>query len=399
MTPFLLALSNLTQQRGRTVVSVLGVAFAVLLVFMQLGFLNAVLRTATLLYDHLDFDLILISTEYISLAKPSTFPRNLLARAGSHEQVRAARPVTTSLAQWRSPRPVEGTRPDAPRTRWTILVVAVNPTGLEETFLDPREVFGSEQEMADDAVNLARTGLVLFDRTSRKEYGTAETWKEVSTNELNGRQVEIGGLVKIGTGFAYNGLLLTSEATLASVLGWPSEEITFGLVQLAPGSDTRRAQRELQDFLGHESIRVLTRDELNANEGNFWLTKTAAGQFFASGVAIALLVGGIFVYQMMSADISRRLGEYATIRALGYHAGYLSAVVYWQGALLAVAGYLPGLAIATASYEFTSQVAGIPLVMTPPWMLVVLALAVGMCMASAALAVRQVNRANPADLF
>ena len=68
---------------------------------------------------------------------------------------------------------------------------------------------------------------------------------------------------------------------------------------------------------------------------------------------------------MMAADISKLLPEYATIRALGYRGDYLSRVVYSQGLLLAVVGFLPGLLVSLACYEFIYEKSGIPLAMTP----------------------------------
>ena len=52
-----------------------GVAFAVVLVLLQLGFLASVRQTATRIYDHLDFDLLLVSPEYLHLAKAGTIER------------------------------------------------------------------------------------------------------------------------------------------------------------------------------------------------------------------------------------------------------------------------------------------------------------------------------------
>ena len=75
MSAFILAALNLLHQRIRTLISIAGVAFAALLIFTQLGFLGSVDRTATLLFDHLDFDLLLTSGEYIDLNTPQGFPR------------------------------------------------------------------------------------------------------------------------------------------------------------------------------------------------------------------------------------------------------------------------------------------------------------------------------------
>ena len=76
-----LAFTNLLHDRGRTAISVIGAAFAVVLVFMQLGFLGAVQNTATLLYDKLQFDLLLTSSEYIDLSRTGELSRGRLAQA------------------------------------------------------------------------------------------------------------------------------------------------------------------------------------------------------------------------------------------------------------------------------------------------------------------------------
>ena len=70
MTSAALALSSLLHQPGRTAVSVVGTAFAVVLVFTQLGFLGAVENTATLLYGKMRFDVLVTSGEYVDLSRP-----------------------------------------------------------------------------------------------------------------------------------------------------------------------------------------------------------------------------------------------------------------------------------------------------------------------------------------
>ena len=52
-----------------------GVAFPLVLVFMQLGLYEAFLAGTTRLYEALDFDLVLLSTEYVALGETREFPR------------------------------------------------------------------------------------------------------------------------------------------------------------------------------------------------------------------------------------------------------------------------------------------------------------------------------------
>ncbi|MGB6045532.1 MAG: DevC protein, partial [Pirellulales bacterium] len=73
-----LALQNLAQNKARTCVATAGVTFAVVLIFMQLGFLGATRRTATLIYDGLDFDIVLRSPSYVHLTDARTLPRERL---------------------------------------------------------------------------------------------------------------------------------------------------------------------------------------------------------------------------------------------------------------------------------------------------------------------------------
>jgi putative ABC transport system permease protein len=393
MSPFGLARANLAHQRARTIISVVGVAFTVVLMFMQLGFLGAVNRTSTLLYDLLEFDLLLVSSEYLNLARSSNFPRSRLTQARSAAGVKDVLPLSAGIGTWRDPRPRQV------RPSWTILVLAVEPASLGRLFRGGGPtVFGSPQERAERQTALSRLDAVVLDRSSWPEYGDPQTRRPGAVNELNGRRVEVVGDIEMGTGFAFNGLVMTSEETFVRVGAGTPDRTTFGLVKLAPGASPAAVAAQLKRLLPPD-VHVLSRAQINAREREYWRTKTAAGQFFSVGVALAVVVGVVFVYQMLAGDISKHLPEYATVKALGYRRGYLGRVVLYQGVLLALVGYLPGLLTALAGYALTRGQARVPIGMTGLRALLVLALTVAMCGAAALLAVRKVHSADPADLF
>ena len=62
-----ISLLNLISQPTRAIVSVTGVAFALLLIFMQLGFRGAVGNTATIVYGKLKGQLVMRSPDYVHL--------------------------------------------------------------------------------------------------------------------------------------------------------------------------------------------------------------------------------------------------------------------------------------------------------------------------------------------
>jgi putative ABC transport system permease protein len=396
MSPFALACLNLLHQRIRTLISLAGVGFAVLLIFAQLGFLGSVDRTATLLYDKLDFDLILASREYLDLNTPQEFPRRRLSQAEAVAGVDSVRPMWVSLGMWRGPSPRSSTSVD-PR-RWNIMILGVRPEDLHLVFRNPAPgIFRDREELAASETALARPNAVLIDRRSWPNFGSPKELHPGAVVELNEQQLELAGNFEIGTGFGYNGLLLTSDATIDRVGARSPGRVTFGLVKLRPGADPEEVKNRLNELL--PDTHAYNRDEINAKEAEYWLQETAVGQFFKLGVAVALVGGVLFVYQMMAADIRNHLPEYATVKAIGYRNGYLSRIILWQAALLALVGFVPGFLASLGIYEWTRQAARVPIGMTLSRAVGVLLLTLVMCLCSGLLAIRKLRSADPADLF
>ncbi len=397
MTSARLALSSLLHQPGRSAVSVVGTAFAVVLVFMQLGFLGSVENTATLLYGKMRFDVLVTSGEYGDLSRPGQVSRDTLARANGVKGVAEVQPVSMGTAYWRNPT----NDPEKGRKRWAISVVGVPPGQLDRVFLPPGHggIFDTADEQAKHQAALGRMGEVLFDERSRPDFGTKEAMPAGTVAELNGQSVTLAGYFRAGTGFSYTGLLLTNERTFADHMGTSPDVVSFGLVNVADGETPQQVKERLTQTLAADGVKVFTRAEIEQAERDYWVNRTALGQFFYFGVLLAVTVGGIFIYQMMVADIKKHLPEYATLKAMGYQFGFLFRVVVWQSVYLSVAGYALGLIGGLGLYEVAKAAARLPIGMTWERVGLVLALTVGMCVLSGLLAVRKVRTADPADLF
>jgi len=406
MTPLRLAWSNLAHKRKRTALAAGGVAFAVTLIFMELGLLGGVGRTATMLFDKLNFDLLLTSSEYMDLSRPGVFPRARLAQARAAGGIDEVIPLEMGVGNWRMPgrSGLFGATPAG--GVMSINLLAVPPDRVERAFvIGPSGAFPSVEDARNGGARLARLDAFLLDRRSKPEFGDAATLEALPPDgsagdaiRLNGMRAVVVGHFDLGTGFSWNGMLLSGEETYARFTQRPIDEVNFGLVQLSPGADLDAVRRVLQVILPGD-VRVVTRDEINAAERRYWLRLTSVGQFLVVAVILAVVVGVIFVYQMMAADIRNMLPEYATVKALGYGPPYLSGVVLWQAVLLALLGYVPGFLVALALYAAARQWGGIPTGMTWEAAVGVLVLTLGMCLASGFLAVRKVHSADPADLF
>ena len=134
----------------------------------------------------------------------------------------------------------------------------------------------------------------------------------------------------------------------------------------------------------------------SANESGSWFRPAIADLIF---VLVALVVGMVFVYQVLSSDVTARFPEYATLKAIGYSNRYLSLQVLQQGLIYALLGYVPGLIASLFLYDLASNMAFLPIEMTWARAGAVLLLALGMCTLSALLALQKVKAADPADLF
>jgi putative ABC transport system permease protein len=388
--PTSLAWSNLVHQKTRTAIAVAGASFALILIFIQLGFLAAVKTGATLIYDGLDFDLLLISSEYGDINRPGTFAQERLAVARSLPEVETAAPLYIGFQLWRNPVAKEEDRQWGRRRR-SIMILAYDLT--EPVFRRLQAV-----EPADAPAALARADTVLIDRCSRAEFGPQEGPQRMTATELGRHRVEVVGRFTLGTGFGADGLLVTSDRTYARVLGRPLDRVCLGLVRLRGSASPADVQRRLNALLPAD-VRVCTREEICARERRHWVDNTSVGIIFYLGALVALAVGVVFVYQVVSGDVASHLSEYATLKAMGYSSGYLSWVVLQQAVGLALLAYLPSVGAALGLYALTRSAAGIPVSMTAGRLALVLALAILMCSVSGILALRKVRAADPADLF
>jgi len=146
-------------------------------------------------------------------------------------------------------------------------------------------------------------------------------------------------------------------------------------------------------------VLVLTRDGFVKREVDYWSGATPIGYVFSFGVIMGLVVGGIIVYQILFADVSEHLREYATLKAIGYTDLYLFGVVLQEALLLAVLGFGPGLLASMLLYRAAGRATQLPLEMNLPLALGVLGLTALMCAVAGTIALRKVRQADPADVF
>ncbi|OHB76803.1 MAG: hypothetical protein A2W31_12570 [Planctomycetes bacterium RBG_16_64_10] len=368
-----------------TGIGVAGVGFAVVLIFMQLGFRGCVEKSATQIYNALVFDVLIRSRKYLHFADPRSFPERRLYGAAGVRGVQEVVPLYAEINAWRHP--VDGTRRG-------ILTLGVRPG--DRVFHDP--------EIQQKTRLLTTQESLLIDRCSRREFGPRNGVQfadaDVGTvTEVADQRVCIVGHFALGAGLAADGAVLVNAAGFCRVLpGRDVEQVSLGLVTLDQGADAESAAARIKAALP-EDVEVLTRAQVMRKELERWVTDTSIGLIFNLGVIVSLFVGTAIVYQVLSADIVRHMRQYATLKAIGYSNGFLSWLVLKQSQAFALVGFLLGLALAEVFYRFTSYFAQLPIVMDGKRVALVLALTLTMCACSGLAALRKLASADPADLF
>ena len=380
------AWKQLTKQRTKTLIAIAGIAFADVLMFMQLGIWEALFNSAVELHSSLNGEIVLVSGRYKSLISLDPFSERRLRQAEGFAGVESTSPIYLNFVQWKNPQN---------KDIWNIFAIGFNP---EDKVLNRPEVIKNQEK-------LHLPDSVLFDRGSRKEFGPITALLEQKeadaiTTEVENRLVSVEGLFKMGTSFGINGNVITSDINFLRILNKKRQKglIDIGLIKLSSDANVQEVLSNLRTNLP-DDVRVLSKEEFITQEKNFWNTSTPVGFTFALGAVIGFIVGSVIVYQILYSDVSDHLSEYATLKAIGFKDRYLLSIVFQEALILAAIGFIPGIAIAIGFYATMKQATLLPIGMTLGRAVFIFILTGAMCSISAAIAVRKLQSADPAEIF
>lgn len=381
-----LAWLQLKRQPVRYLVAVTGIGFAALLMYMQIGFQSGLLTSATTFYQALDADLFLISPGTLNSGSFQQFPQSLLYQAPGIDGVQQAIPAYIANV---SVQKLDG----------------IKPTNLRIIGFNPSNQIFNLKEVSAQLDKIKTPGFALFDTLGNKNTGPIAAavkkngYQYLTLSDLS-RQFRVAGLFRLGSTFAADSNIISSDTTAVELafrqinLG----EISLGLIRLEKGRSLDTIQKELQYLYGEE-LQVRTKKELIDQEQNYWNTASSFGVIFGFGTFMGLLVGGVVVYQVLYTDVSDHLKEYATLKAMGFSNMYILIIVIQEAFLLGISAFIPATLLSAAMYSFLTSAAGIRISMTSDKTILVGSLTMGVCAASAAIAIRKLRDADPASVF
>jgi putative ABC transport system permease protein len=371
----------LVHNRTRLLLSCLSIAFAVVIMFMQMGFFNGLNDSQANLARILDADLVMSNRDKDNLKSTAEFSRKRWRQALAVPGIASGSYLYTSASYWWNPQ-------NGSRNR--LLVIGVDPDnpGLR--------LPGTAASLHA----LRQPGTIFYDRRSRKELGSIDVGTETTLGQA---RVRVAGLFELGANFSYEGHVIAGTETFFRIFSQRdpqqlADRISLGLLRLQPGANPESVSRLLLDALPRDFM-VLTRAQLEAREKAYTTRATPVGIIFGIGLVVALVIGIIICHQLLFNEIQDHLPQFATLKAIGYQARHMYLLVTSEALLLSVLGFLPGLAASLALYRIIERMSEIVMHLSPGRVLFVLCLTLLMGVASAALALKQVIRLDPAELF
>ena len=373
---------QLTHKRGRFIAALSGVAFANVLVFVQLGIMNS-MATATLRpYDFFSADIMISAADANALADGGNVARQWMLQAFADPDVVAGMGLFIANAPW-----------DRGDNDISLTTFGIDPG--QPTFLAP--------VIAADIGLLQVQDVAILDRLARglsRDVAAAIRPQTPLSFETQNRTLTALTTFAGGGGFGGDGYMIVSDQTFLSMFASRSSAAPDHiLLRVRPGADAVAVAERLRPLISDSSLRVRTYAQAAQEDLRYQQTKRPTGIIFGFGVLIGVLVGLVIVYQVLSADVADHLREYATFKAIGYGPRFFLSIVVEEALILGVLGFLPGLVVGTAILTLMAKITILPLAMTPAMAVTVFVGTVVFSVISGAIATRRLAAADPADLF
>jgi putative ABC transport system permease protein len=374
---------QLTHSRMRMAAALAGVAFANVLVFVQLGMMGALNGTVEMTYAPVRGDIIISSIDANTLTDGSPLSRRVLFLALADPEVAAATPFYLAKVDW--------TREDGSTASLNVYALQAEAA----RFAGP--------DIVGPLHTLALPDSALIDQRTRGADSSAlarVTPEAPLRFEANGHTITATGSFALGGGFSADGAMVVSDQTFlrlfsSRIAGTP----THVLVDVTAGANADAVAARLSDRLAGEAVQVRTMAMAQAADLSYQTTQRPTGVIFGFGVAMGVLIGLVIVYQVLSTDVADHLREYATFKAMGYPHQFFLSIVFEEAAILGAMGFVPGIILSIGIYAAMAQATGLPVAMTPVRAAMVFFGTVLACAASGALATRRLRAADPAELF
>ena len=370
-----LAIRNLLHDRLRTAMTVAGVAFAVTLVFVQVGLFLGILDNASVTIDRIAADLWVTSRNTPNVDFAHGFPESYVQRVRSVPGVERADNLIVQFLNVQLPDGAEE---------------GMLAYGLESfrRWGIPWNVIEGELE------DLRRGDFFFLDDSAKRRYGEFAVG---DYREIFGYRMKIIGRTREALSFTTSPIGFMDHRLVQRLAGERMHgRTTYVLVRLEPGTDVATVKAEIARRLPYND--VYTRAEWAQRSRSYWVASTGIGLNMYLTVFLGCLVGVVVVAQTLYTSIMEHIKEFGTVKAIGGGNGDIYRILGTQASIAAVVGFAVGCAFAAALAPAMASI-GLKLIVPRPLAGAVFLGTLVLCLGSAFVSFRKVARVDPALVF
>lgn len=372
---FYVALRILLYDKIRSCITLLGVVFAVGLIFAQVGIYLGLMETSSDIIDHTPGDIWITSKNCKNFDFSQPFPEYIYYQVLESDSVQWAEKL---IIGWGMMKMKEGGTEQ-------VEIVGYNPdTGI-----------GGPWEMKEGTAGDVKNGnFAIVDESAMKRLG------DIHVNEYREivwRRLQIVGISRGVKSFTTAPIFFTSYKLAQSLVQYIGPDNTvFVIAKVAPGHSIAAVVEQLKSKLA--GVDVYSKESFSMKARLYWTIETGVGFSFLLTILISFLIGMLIVGQTIYNSTMEHIKEFGTLKALGASNFEIYKIIFSQAFINAMAGYLISLVITLISVRLY-EAAGMVMVVKGEVNLFVLGLTLIMCLSAALVSIRKIKRIDPAILF
>lgn len=366
---------NLKRDRMRLAVAVLGVVFSVVLVTVETGLLQGLMRNASLLIDNSSADIWISAVDVPTFDFATPFNSGKRYRVEAVEGVERVEEFYCSYSAWKLP--------------------GGGDANIEIVGIDIRGDLAARVELVEGSIeDLAESGTIVIDDGDREKLGGIKIGDVV---EIFKHRAKVVGFTRGMRSFTTTPYVFTALRNIPQYSLMDESGMTmYLLARTAPGADVDAVRARIASSI--PDIEAHTRESFSWRTRRYWLIETGMGVGFLGAALLGLLVGGVIVSQTLFAMTVEKLPEFGVLKALGGNMIEISHIVLQQGLICGTAGFAIGILLSLALSRAANS-AGTMVQITFTQVACVGLMTTCLCAGASLLSVLRLRRLDPASVF
>lgn len=374
-----LAFKILFQERGRLVITLVGIVFSTVLTLIEVGIYLGMMGNATSVVRHTDADIWVVSKNVPNFDFSQPFPAYRINRIRALDEVLWAEKIHVWFGFLKL---ADGRREQAQ-------VIGFNPdNGI-----------GGPWSMAlGQAADVKGGRYIIMDQSSQQRLGKLELGSTWELNLFREQSFKLVALSREALSFTTIPVLFTAYNEVdQALMGTDFEgQTSFIVVKLKQPQQVDAVVQQLRLALPYND--VYTRQGFVDSAVNYWTIQTGIGMSFFLTATLAVLIGGAIVGQTIYAGTMEHLRDYGTLKAMGARNRDINLVILTQAAVSAALGFAIGVAVTFAS-RHAIEAAGVAMQLPFALFAVVFVIIIITCLAAAFISVHKVKHVDPVMVF